>query len=83
MVQTVHASEVRDPTFGGDTGTAEKYNVIVSINDLLQFLNLFLQIFHKLYLLFLMRITKIMKILFQYRLQTGVSRTDRQIFKQL
>lgn len=34
MVQTVHAAEVRNPTFGGDTGTAEKYNVIVGINDL-------------------------------------------------
>ena len=83
MVQTVHTSKVWNPTFGRDTGTAKKYNVIVSINDFLQFLNLFLQIFHKLFLLFLMRITKIMKILFQYRLQTGVSRTDRQIFKQL
>ena len=51
MVQTVHAAEIRNPTFGGDTGTAEKYNVIVGINDLLQFLNLFFQIFHKLFLL--------------------------------
>ena len=36
MVQTVHAAEVRNPAFGGDAGTAEKYNVIVGINDLLQ-----------------------------------------------
>ena len=51
MVQTIHASEVRNTAFSRDAGTAEKYNVIVSINDFLQFFDLFLQIFHKLFLL--------------------------------
>lgn len=51
MVQTIHAAEVRNAAFGGDAGTAEKYNVIIGINDLLQFFDLFLQIFHKLFLL--------------------------------
>ena len=83
MIQSVHASEIRDSTLGGDTGTTEKYDIAVGINDLLQFLNLFVQIFHKLFLLFLMRITKILKILFPYRLQAGGSSNNRQIFEHL
>ena len=36
MIQSVHASEIRDSTLGGDTGTTEKYDIACGISGQIQ-----------------------------------------------